>query len=125
MYYVLEHFKNPLKAIRKVYNLLKPGGVLAIAIPSRGGVLYRTNRREYLDRHPDDHYFDTTPGNLKRFLTGLGFRVVRIKPTGIHPERFFSLFGLKKVPGILRIFYLAVAKIFRLGDTFELYAVKR
>ena len=125
IYFVLEHFKNPLMAVRKVYNLLKPGGVLAIAIPSRGGILYRMNRREFLDSHPDDHYFDTTPGNLKRFLAGFGFKVVRIKATGIHPERFFSVFGLKKVPGILKMFYRVVAKIFRLGDTFELYAVKR
>ena len=47
MFYVLEHFSNVEDVIKKIYTILRKGGVLAIAIPNRGGISYRLNRKNF------------------------------------------------------------------------------
>jgi hypothetical protein len=54
-----------------------------------------------------------------------GFKVKKIVVTGHHPERF-PVVG-KFVEGKKNLLYgilLVISKIFRLGDTFEVYAKK-
>ena len=75
--------------------------------------------------HPEDHFFDTNIRNISKFLSLNGFQVKDIRITGIHPERFFSIFGIKKVGNYLNRFYSSIANVFHLGDTFEVYAVKK
>jgi hypothetical protein len=55
----------------------------------------------------------------------MGFRVKKIVVTGHHPERF-PLAGVlfKKRKGPLYSFFLLLSRLFRLGDSFEVYAVK-
>ena len=125
MFYVLEHFVEVEKVIEKAYKILKQNGVLAIAMPNRGGISYRMNRKEFLINHPDDHYFDTTIRNISKFLLRNGFKVRDLRVTGIHPERFFLKIGIKKSPRFLNRIYYFTAKAFHLGDTFEIYAVKK
>lgn len=122
--FVAEHLADMESVARKAYAILKKGGILCLAMPNRGGISYRTAKRSYVADHPRDHYFDTTVRNLRRFLRGYGFRKERVRITGIHPHRFYRAVGI--VPGIpwLDRMYVAAAKIFSLGDTFEFYAVK-
>jgi spore coat polysaccharide biosynthesis predicted glycosyltransferase SpsG/SAM-dependent methyltransferase len=125
LFFVAEHFKDVEKVIERAHTLLRRGGVLACALPNRGGVSYRTNRRSYVEAHPRDHYFDTAPRNMVRFLKSRGFRKKRIRITGIHPERFFRRFGLVQGSPLLRWLFGGCARLMRLGDTFEYYGVKR
>ncbi len=125
MFFVFEHFPDIEKVVEKVYSLLNRNGVLAIALPNRGGISYRLKKSEYLDGHPDDHYIDTTPKNMKRFLMTRGFKIKKVVSTGIHPERFFSIFGIERVPVWLGKLYYCFASLFNLGDTFEIYAIKK
>jgi spore coat polysaccharide biosynthesis predicted glycosyltransferase SpsG/SAM-dependent methyltransferase len=118
--FVAEHLGDMDSVARKTYAILKKGGIICIALPNRGGISYRINRKEYIDRHPRDHYIDTTVRNLRRFLRGYGFKQKRVRITGIHPERFFRAVGKSCSDRI----YRGAAKIFSLGDTFEFYAVK-
>lgn len=122
--FVAEHLGDMDSVARKAYAILKKGGILCIALPNRGGISFRINRKEYIDRHPRDHYIDTTVRNLRRFLRGYGFKQKRVRITGIHPERFFRAVGDEGRRSCPARIYRGAAKIFSLGDTFEFYAVK-
>ncbi|MFW6181149.1 MAG: methyltransferase domain-containing protein [Spirochaetota bacterium] len=128
LFYVAEHFPRVEEVLERARVLLADGGVLALALPNRGGISYRVSRSAYLDRHPEDHYFDTTPANLKRFLRARGFRCARVITTGIHPERFYARLGIKVGEGpagrVLQGLYLPLARVLRWGDTFEYYGIK-
>jgi spore coat polysaccharide biosynthesis predicted glycosyltransferase SpsG/SAM-dependent methyltransferase len=123
-FFVAEHLCDLEAMARKTYAILKKGGILCIALPNRGGISFRINKEEYIVHHPRDHYIDTTVRNLARFLKGFGFERRRVRITGIHPERFFKIFGIEKGGNCLDRIYSNLAKIFSLGDTFEVYAVK-
>ncbi|MCK5095590.1 MAG: hypothetical protein KAR18_12730, partial [Spirochaetes bacterium] len=106
------------------FEILKKKGIIALALPNRGGISFRLDRQRYINQHPPDHYFDTNIRNLKKFLRKYGFKKKKICVTGIHPERFFGKLGVKRSGGLLNYIYTVCAKIFKLGDTFEYYGVK-
>jgi spore coat polysaccharide biosynthesis predicted glycosyltransferase SpsG/SAM-dependent methyltransferase len=123
-FFVAEHFKETEKLFEKANRILKKGGVIAFALPNRSGISYRMRRRKYLREHPRDHYFDTNPRNLTKILKRYGFLKKKIYITGIHPERFFESFGMRKRPKLLDRMYSGLARYFFLGDTFEYYGTK-
>jgi spore coat polysaccharide biosynthesis predicted glycosyltransferase SpsG/SAM-dependent methyltransferase len=123
-FFTAEHFMEIERVVDKTYNILKPNGVIALALPNRGGITYRLDRAGYLRDHPGDHYFDSSVRNLKRFLKIYGFKKRKITITGIHPERFFLKIGIKKSFKVLDRLYTFFAKTFNLGDTFEYYGIK-
>jgi spore coat polysaccharide biosynthesis predicted glycosyltransferase SpsG/SAM-dependent methyltransferase len=124
-FYVVEHFRSAEHVFEKAHRILKKGGIIAIALPNRAGISYRVNRRRYIENHPRDHYFDTTPRILTRVLKHFGFQKRKIYVSGIHPERFFGALGIKAPIKAARAAYTVCAKIFRLGDTFEYYGQKK
>jgi len=123
-FFVLEHFVNTENAIEKAAKILKCGGVFACSLPNRGGISYRLNRNRYLEQHPDDHYIDTDVKNLKKLLRWYGLKTRQVVVTGIHPSRFYSRIGMNRKRKLFDCIYTVIARLFRLGDTFELYAVK-
>lgn len=122
--YTAEHFAHFEEVVRKVYTLLKNGGLLVMALPNRGGISFLTDRKNYILNRPHDHFFDTNIRNLKKFLALHGFKPRKVCITGVHPHRFYKKLGMRCVPQVLKRAYGLVAKIFRLGDTFEYYGTK-
>lgn len=123
MWYVIEHFDELGRVLRRVASLLRPGGVFAFSTPSGEGISAKRDARRFYERSPDDHYTvwspSTAPGILKRF----GFDVQRIVVTGHHPERFP---GVPAEADSLRYgAAMTVSRLLGLGDTFECYAVYR
>jgi len=123
MWYVIEHFDELARVLRRVASLMQPGGVFAFSTPSGSGISARRNPADFYERSPDDHFTiwspATAPGILKRF----GFDVQQIVVTGHHPERFAG------VPADARSLrykvVMAISRLLGLGDTFECYAVYR
>jgi SAM-dependent methyltransferase/spore coat polysaccharide biosynthesis predicted glycosyltransferase SpsG len=125
LWYVIEHFRDCVPVFAGIRRILKPGGVLAFSTPSFTGVSGRSSPARFLSQSPADHWTVWSPVMCKKALALAGFRVKKILISGHHPERF-PLLGKfaqsKKSPlyGPL----LAASKIFGLGDTFEVYAVR-
>jgi hypothetical protein len=111
--------------LAEINKILKPGSILAFSTPSFSGVSGRSSLKRFLEKSPADHYTIWSPKMCRKALSLAGFKVKKIVISGHHPERFpisGKLAKSKKSP--LYWILLAVSKIFSLGDTFEVYAVK-
>ena len=126
LWYVIEHFQDHASALAEIKNLLKPDGVIAFSTPSFSGISGRKNPRAFLFASPADHFTVWSPKTAKKTLSRAGFKVAKIVISGHHPERFpvFGKFAKNRKNLIYRIL-LAISEIFKLGDTFEIYARKK
>jgi 2-polyprenyl-3-methyl-5-hydroxy-6-metoxy-1,4-benzoquinol methylase len=126
MWFVIEHFIDLDRALRNASALLRPGGLLCLSTPSGEGVSARLDRKGFFERSPDDHFTVWEPSRVKGILKAYGFRVEKIRITGHHPERFPLLrkggtgWGRNLLEAALRL----VSRLFHLGDTFEIYALR-
>lgn len=118
MWYVLEHVPDVESIIRKVWGMLKYGGVLAISTPNGFGATARYNLDWYLSALPEDHLYEFSHQGIIHLLERNNFVVRRIFNTGFHPERISKNFFIKN-------FFYFYQKLLNIGDTFEIYAVKR
>ena len=120
---VLETFVSCFYPSVLLFNHLSDGGVLALSTPNADGVSIKKNFDKYADKHPNDHYRIFSPKFMKKLLRKYGFRHIKVNITGIHPERMSenkSLLNNKLMLFMTKLF----AKVFGLGDTFEIYAQK-
>ncbi|MDR0785111.1 MAG: methyltransferase domain-containing protein [Treponema sp.] len=125
LWFVIEHFEKTGEVFTEINKLLKPKGVLAFSTPSFAGISARKSQKNFLENSPLDHYAVFDPRTIRALLKRFGFSVRKIATTGVHPERFPLLgkFTLKRPR--LRAFLSLSIRLFRMGDTFEVYAVKK
>ncbi len=84
--HALEHMPNPYAALRKLHRLVRPGGLLAIALPHWGGLVaqHLRERWKWCGYPAHLHYFRAA--KLPALLAGLGFEVVSINTTAFPSE---------------------------------------
>lgn len=122
-FYVIEHLTDFEKTIFMFANHLNKNGVLALSTPNAVGISVKRKFEQYIKKHPEDHCYIFSPGLLRKLLIKRGFKNIRIRITGIHPSRFTSSDRVLRSKVLTKIIWL-YAKIFKLGDTFEIYAQK-
>ncbi|MFH0919492.1 MAG: class I SAM-dependent methyltransferase [Fibrobacterota bacterium] len=89
MHHVIEHLKNPPPYLKKAHALLKPGGILLLALPnirSRSAVVKRLLEHVGLKRKrcgacydTGHHLFYFSPAVLRGFLGANGFFVLHMQ----------------------------------------------
>jgi 2-polyprenyl-3-methyl-5-hydroxy-6-metoxy-1,4-benzoquinol methylase len=123
LWYVIEHFTNCSAVFEKIKKILKPGDILAFSTPSSSGISGSSSLNSFLEKSPGDHYTIWSPKMCKKALAISGFKVKKIVISGHHPERFlfFGKFAKSKKNLMYRLL-MAISRLFRLGDTFEVYA---
>ena len=125
LWYVIEHFKDCVSVLSEIKKLLKPDGILAFSTPSFSGISGCASLENFLSASPADHFTIWSPKKVRKALAISGFKVKKIVVVGHHPERFPALGKLaKSKKGLVYSILLAYSKLFGLGDTFEVYAVK-
>lgn len=72
---VLEHSPDPRGMLRRVHDLLAPGGRLWVSAPNGESVLRRLFGRSWINWHVPFHVVQFTQGTLGRLLEETGFRV--------------------------------------------------
>ena len=122
MWYVIEHFSDLDRVLKKVNKIIRQGGVFAFSTPNGSGITGKSNRRRFLSGSPEDHFTVWDPASAASVLPMYGFEIKRIRFTGHHPERFPGRSRAEK--GLKRRIVQLISMIFGLGDTFEVYAVK-
>jgi len=137
MWYVIEHTAKINEVIEKIYTSLVRGGIIAISTPNNRGHIGRFHRAKYLAQHPADHLYDFSVPTMIMFLKRYRFKVIKVRVTGIHYETFLEARGVVIHAGdengkrgfwdngFFRYIYGIIAKLFRLGETFEIYAIKK
>lgn len=124
MWFVIEHFRDLDSVLRKVNDLLMPGGIFAFSTPNLSGVTGTFSPYKFFAESPTDHYSIWDEKTVRDQLSIYGFKVLKIVSIGHHPERFKWCGNLKK-NGILWNIVLAISKLFKLGDSMEVYAMKQ
>lgn len=120
LWYVIEHFSQLGEVLEAVAKLLPEGGRLALGTPNGKGISRRFSPKSFWQNSPDDHFTIWNQRNARSVLRRFGFRVVGVRITGHHPERFPGV--RKKGLGLALISLLD--RWLGWGDTFEIYALK-
>lgn len=125
MWYVIEHFKDLGKVLRKVSSLVKKGGIFAFSTPSGEGISAVSDKDHFYEISPTDHYTIWEPRRADSILRLFGFKVERIVSTGHHPERFPYIKKTGAEKGSLKWNLIdAYSHARGLGDTVEIYCRK-
>ena len=125
MWYVIEHFKNLDSVIKRVSSLLRDGGVFAFSTPSASGVSARFSSESFFKNSPKDHFSILDMRKCKKILKKYGFSNIKCVSTGHHPERFPCLAKKRSSSSSFAWKLISrISRIFKLGDTFELYCTK-
>ena len=122
-WFFLEHCKDPAASLEKISGIIEDGGILAMALPSWFGPLFYFHRDEWIRSHPPDHRIDLSPGSVKKMLQKAGFKTVKIKKCGYHPDRV-----IKKEALLMPLFeplYRKFTDLTPFSDTIEVYAIKQ
>ena len=116
LWFTLEHMDDPESWIKRARSLLSRGGLIALSVPNGAGAFARFNPKKYYTARPEEHVFEPSLKGMRRMLERLGFEVKASRIFGLHPERL----GLPEWP-VLK----TLQKILKLGDTFEIYALRK
>ncbi len=84
LFQVLEHLNDPLDAVRKSALLLKPGGLLVVAVPNAASWQARAFGRHWFHLDVPRHLQHFSPDALGRIFQQTGLRVTRTR--WVSPE---------------------------------------
>ena len=105
-----------------------PGGIISFSTPNISGVTGTFSPYKFFAESPTDHYSIWDAKTVKDQLNLYGFKVLKIVSIGHHPERFKWCKNLKKngiLWNIVMAIGMAISKLFKLGDSMEVYAMKQ
>lgn len=75
MFDVIEHVKDPVKYLEKIYSLLNNGGFFIIGTPDAGH--YKASDESWSDYIPPEHLFYFNPNTLRQICEMVGFIYVK------------------------------------------------
>jgi SAM-dependent methyltransferase len=89
LWHVAEHLHTPADTVRGIARLLRPGGILLIAVPNFASPESRVGRAGWFHLDVPRHLVHFTPSTLDAMLAAAGFEQVKV--THLVPE--YDLFS--------------------------------
>ncbi|HEY6468228.1 MAG TPA: class I SAM-dependent methyltransferase [Candidatus Dormibacteraeota bacterium] len=89
LWHVAEHLHSPRETVRAIARLLRPGGILLIAVPNFGSPEAHIGRNKWFHLDVPRHLVHFTPATLGAMLGAAGFETVKV--THLVPE--YDLFS--------------------------------
>jgi ubiquinone/menaquinone biosynthesis C-methylase UbiE len=78
-WHVFEHVKDPEWTLKECARVLKPGGLLVLAVPNMGSLQSRLSGRGWFHLDPPFHLYHYSAENMKKFLEKNGFEVLKVR----------------------------------------------
>lgn len=124
--HVLEHLSEPQIFLGHVHRLLKPGGVIAIEVPSELGDMFSWIQQSILRRPPvtapvpSPHLFFYTPRSLELLLRQSGFRILLTTT----PRRNRSMTSRLPLGTVMKPLVYRLEETMQWGPLIEIYAAR-
>lgn len=81
--HVLEHIPDDTAALREVYRILRPGGLLVLGVPNEGAAFWQlAYRLQPGVRRSSDHLHHYTAESISAKCTAAGFQLKAVHPIG-------------------------------------------
>lgn len=91
MWDYIEHVREPGAEIRRVSELLVPGGIFALATPDVGSLPARIFRSRWMGIKPEEHLYYFDRPSILRYLEDHGMRAEVVRSTGKYVSlQFFA-----------------------------------
>ncbi|OGP17448.1 MAG: hypothetical protein A2V21_301920 [Deltaproteobacteria bacterium GWC2_55_46] len=101
-WHVFEHVRDPEWTLKECARILKPGGLLLVAVPNTASLQSMTTGSAWFHLDPPFHLYHYSAGNMKRLLEKNGFEVksrrhfsFEYNPYGFL-QSFYNAMGLKQ-----------------------------
>jgi 2-polyprenyl-3-methyl-5-hydroxy-6-metoxy-1,4-benzoquinol methylase len=91
MFHSLEHLISPLKTLKEIYRIIKPGGTLVIEVPRFNSIYQRLFKEKWFHLDVPRHLFHFEDQTLEKLLTTAGFSVFKKKRYSIMYDSFGAL----------------------------------
>jgi 2-polyprenyl-3-methyl-5-hydroxy-6-metoxy-1,4-benzoquinol methylase len=85
LWHVLEHLENLNDTLDSIYQILKPDGVLIIALPNKNSADARHYREFWAAYDVPRHLWHFSPSNLQQLAENHNFTITKIKPMFFDP----------------------------------------
>lgn len=92
---VIEHLHDPVRAVRRCFEWLKPGGWLTFAVPDAGSLDFRVFRDRWFALELPRHLYHFTPSTSRAMLEICRFEDIRL----VRPRTIYT--GLRSATRIL------------------------
>jgi SAM-dependent methyltransferase len=99
LWHVLEHIRDVRAALAKCRELVRPGGLLVIAVPNFESLQAALARRHWFHLDVPRHYFHFRLSSLRRLLAGHGFRTVETAHFSVEQNPYGWIQSLLNVLG--------------------------
>lgn len=96
-YHVIEHLLEPMVMLQRIYDLLRPGGVIFLETPNINSLGAKIKGANWSHITPPEHITYFQPSSLKFALKKIGF--IKINTYTIRPQKIESL---QIIPSFLR-----------------------
>ncbi len=77
-WHVFEHVKEPEWTLKECARILKPGGLLVLAVPNRASLQSRAAGMGWFHLDPPFHLYHYSAENIKKLLEKSGFEVLNV-----------------------------------------------
>ncbi len=91
IWHVLEHLPDPVAALRRIHELLQPGGWVSVAVPNYGGAQAGASGPEWFHLDLPRHIWHLRPQVLERMLSRAGLRVMQRRTFSFEYDWFGTL----------------------------------
>ncbi len=121
MWHVLEHLADPTAVLKRLFELLRPGGVLVLEVPNLDCLIRKSYR---VPMTVNLHLYHFSSATLSRLASAAGFKVLRSRAgnTGFLYSRRAKVYAKRAFYACSRALEMAVGA--NVSDSIRLHATK-